>query len=379
MALRYYRNGQATSLSAAVTAFDTSLEVDQASGFPTQFPYTLILDPDTLLEEVVDVSAASGTTLTVARGVDGTTANSHAAGAVVYHGVSARDHAEANSHVNATSGVHGTTGAIVDTVSDQTISGNKTFSGTLATSGGAVVAVGGTQTVSGDKTFSGLLATTAGGAVETLGGSQTVTGNKTWTGAEIHQGTESHSGAETHTGVESHAGAATFTAPVTIEGSVVHPTIHRFATSDIPAPINAVWGNVSGFSFNAVAGAKYAIDCELFILTPASSGVDIRFGWIWTGTGRMSSGQSGLDINQDAPVYNGAYTAHALVGDTDGTLDEGTGLGTPAGLPVIARVAATFTCIADSVVNLRFRQDVSNALQTPSVQDGSRMRVERIS
>jgi hypothetical protein len=214
MSLRYYRNGQATSLSDAVTAFDTSVSVDQASGFPTQFPYTLILDPDTLFEEVVDVTAVSGTTLTVARGVDGTTASAHAAGALVYHGVSARDHAEANSHVNATTNVHGTSGAIVDTDSDQAISGDKVFTGTLETSGGPVVAVGGTQTITGDKTFSGVLATSAGGAVATLGGTQTITGNKTSTGAEVHQGVESHAGAETHTGTEVHEGNATFNNPV---------------------------------------------------------------------------------------------------------------------------------------------------------------------
>jgi hypothetical protein len=70
------------------------------SGYPAQFPYTAIIDPDTASEEVVEVTAAAGTTLTVTRGVDGTSAVSHNAGAVFRHGVSARDFDEANAFVN---------------------------------------------------------------------------------------------------------------------------------------------------------------------------------------------------------------------------------------------------------------------------------------
>jgi len=50
----------------------------------------------------VTVTNVSGTTLTVTRGVDGTSAVSHNAGASFSHGVSARDFDEANSHVNDT-------------------------------------------------------------------------------------------------------------------------------------------------------------------------------------------------------------------------------------------------------------------------------------
>jgi hypothetical protein len=50
----------------------------------------------------VTVTNVAGTTLTVTRGVDGTTAVSHSAGAVFRHGVSGRDFDEANSHVNDT-------------------------------------------------------------------------------------------------------------------------------------------------------------------------------------------------------------------------------------------------------------------------------------
>jgi hypothetical protein len=97
MARRYYSSVAArTALAAGVDASITTLIVDAVSGWPSQFPYTLILDEDTINEEIVEVTARSSTTLTVTRGVDGTSGTAHSAGASVRHGVSARDFAEKN-------------------------------------------------------------------------------------------------------------------------------------------------------------------------------------------------------------------------------------------------------------------------------------------
>jgi hypothetical protein len=74
--------------------------VTALSGYPVSTPWTAIIDPDTASEEVVEVTNVSGTTLTVTRGVDGTSGVSHSAGAVFRHGVSARDFDEANAFVN---------------------------------------------------------------------------------------------------------------------------------------------------------------------------------------------------------------------------------------------------------------------------------------
>ena len=101
MARRYYSStAVATTLSASANNSTTSITVTALSGYPAQFPYTAIIDPDTASEEVVEVTAAAGTTLTVTRGVDGTSGVSHNAGAVFRHGVSARDFDEANAFVN---------------------------------------------------------------------------------------------------------------------------------------------------------------------------------------------------------------------------------------------------------------------------------------
>jgi hypothetical protein len=60
----------------------------------------VVLDYDTVNEEVVHCTTRSGTTLTVTRGADGSAAVAHTSGAGARHGVSARDFSEPNVHVN---------------------------------------------------------------------------------------------------------------------------------------------------------------------------------------------------------------------------------------------------------------------------------------
>jgi hypothetical protein len=89
------------SISSAATGdTTTSVSVVSVSGFPS-VPYTIILGPDTNKEEVVTVTAASSTTLTITRGQDGTQAQAHSAGTSVRHGVSGRDFKEEQTHIAA--------------------------------------------------------------------------------------------------------------------------------------------------------------------------------------------------------------------------------------------------------------------------------------
>ena len=132
MPRRYYSStAVATTLSASANNSTTSITVAALSGFPAQTPWTAILDADTASEEVVTVTNVSGTTLTVTRGVDGTSAVSHNAGAVFRHGVSARDFDETNSHVNDNS-----TDVHTQYVTKALISGSK---GSLISSNGTAV------------------------------------------------------------------------------------------------------------------------------------------------------------------------------------------------------------------------------------------------
>lgn len=108
MTVRYYSSiAERTVLAGAVNGTTTTFIVDAVVGWPSSFPYTLIIDEDTINEEIVEVTGRSATTLTVSRGIDGTAGTAHSAGASVRHGVSGRDFREPNTHLN-TANVHWT-------------------------------------------------------------------------------------------------------------------------------------------------------------------------------------------------------------------------------------------------------------------------------
>lgn len=104
MPRRYFSStAVTTTLASQTTNSATTMTVTALTGYPAQTPWTAIIDEGTASEEVVTVTNVAGTTLTVTRGVDGTSGVSHNAGATFKHGVSARDFDEPNDHVNASS------------------------------------------------------------------------------------------------------------------------------------------------------------------------------------------------------------------------------------------------------------------------------------
>lgn len=119
---RKYSSTAATSAlagSSQLSAAATTLPVTTVSNWPTTYPFTIIIDPDTISEEVCTVTGVTTLTLTVSRGQDGTTAKTHEVGAVIKHGVSARDFSEPQVHIDATTAVHG----ITDTAALVTLAG----------------------------------------------------------------------------------------------------------------------------------------------------------------------------------------------------------------------------------------------------------------
>ena len=136
MPRRYYSSTAArTTLASGVNNSTTTFSVTAVSGWPTSFPYTLVIDQDTVNEEIVEVTARSGTTLTVTRGVDGTAAVAHSAGAAVNHGVSARDFDEPNAFINGTGVVTETllaSGAVTEAkLATNSVSAVKIVDGTI--------------------------------------------------------------------------------------------------------------------------------------------------------------------------------------------------------------------------------------------------------
>jgi hypothetical protein len=136
---KYSSRSQQTTLASAIAAGDLTMTVisgSQLMGGKTPSStetYTVVIDPDTALEEIVDVKTySSGNTLTIERGKDGSTAVGHSAGAVVRHMIIGRDLQEANDHIENTTTAHGITLAnIVQTGSTGTVTSGMILDGTI--------------------------------------------------------------------------------------------------------------------------------------------------------------------------------------------------------------------------------------------------------
>jgi hypothetical protein len=167
---KYTSRSQQTTLTSAVTSGGTTINVANASilfgtvsaaDITGGVTFTAVLDPDTALEEIVDVTGASSNTLTITRSVDAIgTATDHSAGAVVRHMVIGRDLRESNTHIEATGTVHGllaTSGVVVGTAATQTLT-NKTL--TTPTIAGATISgtITSTATITGG-TLTGAIVT----------------------------------------------------------------------------------------------------------------------------------------------------------------------------------------------------------------------------
>jgi hypothetical protein len=142
---QYSSRSQQTTLTGAITSGSTSMTVVSGSALlggvtiPAGRTFTLVIDVDTALEEIVDATAVSTNTFTITRAIDGSSAQEHSAGAVVRHMAIGRDYRDANLHAEADGsyndgggnahnmhGIAAGEGVVVGTLKTQTLT-NKTL------------------------------------------------------------------------------------------------------------------------------------------------------------------------------------------------------------------------------------------------------------
>ena len=149
---KYSSRSQQTTLTSAVTSGAVTIPVVSASTLlggatvSTGQTFTAVIDPDTALEEIVEITVVSSNNLTVTRAVDmaGGTAQDHSSGAVIRHMIIGRDLREANLHIEATGsyndgtaahtlhGLGSSDGVVVGTDAVQTLT-NKTLTSPVLT------------------------------------------------------------------------------------------------------------------------------------------------------------------------------------------------------------------------------------------------------
>jgi hypothetical protein len=235
---KYSSRSQQTTLSGALTSSATTTTVVSGSGLLGGITvsagelFTVVIDPDTALEEIVDVSAVSTNTLTIVRGIDGSSGVAHSAGAIVRHMAIGRDYREANTHIEATTG-HGATGAVVGTTNTQTLT-NKTLTSPTITGTGAIAGTfTGNLTGNVTGTVSGNAGTVTNGVYTTDTGTVTSTmiANGTIVNADINASAAIDKTKVSGTAVTV-ADTGTVTSTMILDGTILNADINSAAAID---------------------------------------------------------------------------------------------------------------------------------------------------
>jgi hypothetical protein len=285
---KYSSRSQQTTLTGALNSTATSMTVVSASALMGGASvsggetFTVVINPDTAVEEIVDVTVVSSNTLTITRGVeyDGT-GQTHSAGAVVRHMAIGRDFREANNHIENVTTAHGLTVADVVTTTNTKTLTNKTISAADNTLTG-VATLTGTQTLT-NKSLTSPTITGTGAIAGTFTGNLTgnVTGNVSGSAGSV-------------TG-----NAATATALQTARNFQLTGDVEASAVSfDGTGAVNLVTSIGTGTIVNADINASAAISYSKLNLAGTITSADISNGTIVA-----------------ADIADGTITAAKLVSD----------------------------------------------------------------
>ena len=357
MAVRKYSSrSQKTTLSSAITSSSASITVVSAAALmggktlTANQRFTVVIDPDTALEEIVDVfstttNPVSGNTLAIARTIDGSIPQAHSAGAEVRHMAIGQDYQEANDHINSTLAGHAATTSteLRGVISDETGTGSLVF----ATSPTFVTPVLGTPA-------SGTLTNTTGFPTANLAG--------LGTGVATFLATPSSANLRSALTDETGTGAAVFgTSPTIATPTITSPTIT--GTGTIAATFTGgltgnVTGNVTGSSGSTTGNAATATALATARTFQLVGDVEAS-GVTFDGTGNVSLTTiigTGAIVNTD--VNASAQIAYSKLNLTN----------TIADADINASAAIAWTKIAPSATvsttELGYLDGVTSAIQT---------------
>ena len=323
---KYSSRAQQTTLSSSITSGDTTMTVGSGANLmggktpSATETYTVVFDPDTALEEIVDVSNySSGNTLTITRGRDGSTGVAHSAGAVIRHMVIGRDLQEANDHVNGTLAQHAATTSLElkTLISDETGSGSLVFasSPTLVTPVLGTVAAGSILTnATGLPVSTGVAG--LGSNVATFLATPTtanllaaVTG-ETGTGAVVF-GTSPTIADPTITGTGAIAGTFTGNLTGNVTGTASTATLAATATALATGRTIALTGDVTGTtgSFDGTGNATMtsAIAAGVIVNADVNASAAIAYSKL-----NLNGTITSADI-VDGTIVNGDINASAAI------------------------------------------------------------------
>ena len=280
---KYSSRSQQTTLTGSLNTSATTTTVVSASALlggttiTAGETFTVVIDPDTALEEIVDVTATSGNTLTITRGVENAgTGQSHSAGAVVRHMAIGRDFREANEHIENVTLAHGLTIADVITTTNTKTLTNKTLTSPTIN----------TPTISGG-TISGLSNPTSGGDAA----------NKTYVDSILGSATAASTSATS---------AATSASSAAISASSAATSASAAATSATSAATSA-----SAAATSATNAATSATSAQTFATNAATSATSAAASASASATSATSAATSATASASSATAAASSATAAA--------------------------------------------------------------------
>jgi hypothetical protein len=290
--------------------------------------FVVVIDPDTALEEIVEVitpSAPGSNTLTIQRNIDASTAQAHSAGAAVRHMAIGRDFREANTHINGTLAQHGatTSAELRGVISDETGTGSLVFatsptlvtpilgtptSGTLTNTTGLPIATGVSGLGTGVATF---LATPSSANLASA-----IT-NETGSGALVF-GTSPTISDPTITGTGAIAGTFTGNLTGNVTGTASAATLAATATALATGRTISLTGDVTGTtgSFDGTGNATMtaAIGTGVIVNADVNASAAIAKSKLdLSGTITSADLVDGTIVASD--IANGTITAAKMVTD----------------------------------------------------------------